>query len=328
MTRRRELLSLAMLAAAGAAQGQAKRLPAGTRRIAALLLKHRDKSFNNLDRELRAALAPLGWIVDRNLLIEWRFADDDRTRLPALAADIVRSAPDAILTFLIPPTRALQLATRTIPIVTGVGDPLVYGIARSYAHPGGNITGLSYGWVEQQRKRVELLRSAAPAATRLVIAMNARDASVAQEVGRPAMDAAVELRFVPEIVLLASISDLQGALRSDRATAMIIYGFNVTSSPIKPGEVIAMAIGKKVPTAVDDSESVALGGLLSFETYWDDQTQRIAALLDKVLRGASPAEIPFELPTRSWTAVNLKTARALGLTLPASLIARADEVVQ
>ena len=109
---------------------------------------------------------------------------------------------------------------------------------------------------------------------------------------------------------------------------MIIHGFNVTSSPIKASEVIAVSLSKRVPTVVDDSESVALGGLMSYELYWDNQAQRIAAQLDKVLRGVSPADIPFELPTRSWLAVNLKTARAIGLALAPSLLARADEVIE
>lgn len=327
MTRRRELLGLLMVTAAGASRGQA-RPPAGKRKLAALFVKHRDKDLDEFERDLRSALAAFGWIVDRNLTIEWHFADDDRSRLPALAAQIVRSKPDAILTFLVPPTHALQQATKTIPIVTSLGDPLEFGIARSYARPGGNITGLSYGWVELQRKRIELLRSAAPAATRLIIAMNTRDESIAEGVTRSAMAAAREFGFVPEIAFLRTAADLQAVLRDDRPSAMIIYGFEMPSSPIKTNELITVSLSKKVPTVVDKSESVALGGLMSYELYRDNHTQRIAALLDKVLRGANPAEIPFEMPDRSWMAVNLKTARTLGLTLPASLIARADEVIQ
>lgn len=291
------------------------------------MLKRRDKPVDELELGLRSALAESGWIVDRNLTIEWHFADDERGRLPALAAQVVRSAPDAILTFFVPPTRALQQATRTIPIVTALGDPLASGIARSYARPGGNITGLSFGFVELQRKRIELLRSAAPAATRLIIALNARDASVAQDVTRPAIDAAVEFGFVPEVSLLSTAADLAAAPRPGGATAVMLYGFNASSSPIKAGDVIAACLGKRLPTVVDDSESVALGGLMSYELYWDNYLQRLAAQLDKVLRGVSPAEVPFELPTRSWLAVNRGTARALGLELPHALIARADEVI-
>jgi putative ABC transport system substrate-binding protein len=282
----------------------------------------------DLERELRSALAKFGWIVDRNLTIEWHFADDDRSRLPALAAQIVRSAPDAILTFLVPPTQALQQATTTIPIVTGLGDPIEYGFALSLARPGGNVTGVSFGWVESQRKRVELLRSAAPVAKRLVIAMNARDADIAQGSTRSTVEAARQFGFVPEIALLATAADLRAPLRSDGASAMIIYGFDRASSPIQASEVIAVSLDKKVPTVVDVSEAVAIGGLMSYELYSDNQMQRFAAQLDKVLRGISPATIPFELPTRSWMALNLKTARAIGLVLPPSLVARADELIE
>ena len=328
MTRRRDLFGLLVLNAAGYARAQPKPPSTGRRRLAVLLLKRRDPSVDDLERDLLSALAKSGWIVGRNLTIEWHFADNDRTRLPQLAAQIVRSAPDAILTFLVPPTQALQLATTTIPIVTGVGDPIEFGIAHSYARPGGNVTGLSYGWVELERKKIELLRSAAPAATRLILAMNASDASIAEGFTRSAMSAAREFGFVPEIALLATASELPPALGSERASAVVFYGFNKPSSFIKSSELIAVSLGKRIPTMVEDSETVAIGGLMSYELYWDNFTQRIAAHLDKVLRGVNPAEIAFELPTRSWLAVNLKTARAVGLSLPPSLLARADQVIE
>jgi putative ABC transport system substrate-binding protein len=222
----------------------------------------------------------------------------------------------------------VQQATRTIPIVTGLGDPIEFGFALSLARPGGNITGLSFGWVESQRKRVELLRSAAPAAKRLILAWNSRDADIMQDATRSTVDAAREFGFVPEIALLASAADLRARLRSDGTGAMITFGFDRASSPIKASEVIAVSLDKKVPTVVDVSELVAIGGLLSYELFLDNQMQRFAAQLDKVLRGVSPATIPFELPTRSWIAVNLKTARAIGLVLPPSLVVRADELIE
>jgi putative ABC transport system substrate-binding protein len=328
MTRRRELLGLLTLTAANASLGQTTRSATGQRRLAVLVVTPRDKDAVDDEQDVRSALAKFGWIVDRNLTIEWHYANNDPGRLPALAAAIVRSAPDAILTFLTPPTRALQLATQTIPIVTMVRDPLEHGIARDYARPGGNVTGLSNGWVELQRKRIELLRSAAPAPTRLVIATHAGNAIVATDLTRPALDAAREFGFVPEVALLQTAADLPAVLRSDRASAMIIYGFGAPSSPIKAVEVIAVSLAKRVPTMVDDDASVAIGGLMSYQLLWDNAAQRLADLLDKVLRGANPAEIPFELPTHSKLAINLKTAKTLGLALPASLLARVDEVFQ
>lgn len=324
--RRRDLVGLTLLSAAGASRAQPQRSPSGKRRLAVLMLKRRDKDVEANEQELRSALAEFKWIADRNLTIEWHFANEDRSRLPALAAEIVRSGPDAILTYLVPPTRALQLATKTIPIVTGVGDPIGPGFARSYAQPGGNITGLSFAYVERQHKKIELLRSASPVSKRLIIAMKSSDASTVQDSTPAPMSAARAFGFVPELALIATVADLQDALRPD--SAMVAYGFRAPSSPVKIGDLIAFSLAKKVPTVVDDSESVALGGLLSFELYWDNQARQMAAQIDKVLRGVSPAQIPIELPTRSWTAVNLKTARALGLLLPQTLVARADEVIQ
>lgn len=328
MTSRRALLSLLALGMSGASRAQTKGPAPGKRKLAVLLLKGRDKDARDFERELRAALADFGWIADRNLTIEWHFADGDRSRLPALAAKIVRSAPDAILTAFVPPTKALQLATTTIPIVTSVGDPVEYGFAVSYAHPGGNITGLSLAYAELQRKKTELLRNAVPSATRVILAYMATDASIAPEVAKAPTKSALEFGFRPEVALLGSFADLQSRLRSDGSTAVIAYGFESESSPVKMADLIAFSLTNKLPLVVDHSESVALGALLSYELFWDNQLRQRAAQLDKVLRGVSPAQIPFELPTRSWLAVNLKTARALGLTLPQSLLVRADEVTQ
>ena len=172
------------------------------------------------------------------------------------------------------------------------------------------------------------MREAVPAATRLIIALNANQASDAQEISGAAMSAARKFGFVPEIALLTKAADIQLALRSGGASAMILYGLSQPSSPIKAGEVIALALQGGVPTFVDAVETLAVGGLMCYECDWDNQLQRTAAQLDKVLRGVNPAEIPFELPTRYWLAVNLKTARALGLVLPQVLLARADQLIE
>jgi putative tryptophan/tyrosine transport system substrate-binding protein len=328
MTRRRDLLGFVVLNAVGASHGQSKSPSGGKRRLGVLWQERRSKGADEFAQALRTALAEFGWIVGQNLTIEWHFADGDLSRLPTLAAEIVRSGPDAILTYLVPATIALQLATKTIPIVTGVGDAVGFGLARSYARPGGNITGLSYGWVERQYKKVELLRSVAPAVTRLIIALSENLASVAQGSSAATMSAAREFGFVPEIVLVATAADLQAALQSDRLSAMIVNGLTRPSSPVKIDEVIAFSLGNRVPTVVEVSEDVVLGGLMSYELYWDNEAQRTAYQLDKVLRGVNPAQIPFELPTRSWLAVNLKTARTIRLALPKALLARADEVIE
>jgi putative tryptophan/tyrosine transport system substrate-binding protein len=327
MTLRRELLGFALLSAAAASLGQAKSPSTVKRKLGVLIVKGRDEKVDELERELRSALAKLGWVVDRNLTIEWHFANKDRARLPALAAQIVRSGPDAILTFFSPPTTALQLATTTIPIVTSVGDPIGFGFTRSYARPDGNITGLSLGYVESQRKSIELLRVAVPATRRLILGVAAHRASDVEGLTGAAVAAARELGLVPETVLLATTADVQAVLRLDHTSVMMLYGFDGPSSTLQEGEVIALALARRIPTVGGNSESVALGALLAYTLYWDNNIQRIAAQLDKILRGVSPAQIPFELPSRSWLALNRKTARVLGIVLPSSLLARADEVI-
>ena len=328
MTRRRDLLSLVVLNAVGASQAQPKPPSTPKRKLDVLWGDRQEAQVDALAQALRTALAEFGWIAGQNLTIEWHFANGDRARLSALAEEIVRSTPDAILTYFVPPTRALQIATTTIPIVTSVGDPIGFGFARSYALPGGNITGLSFGLVELQHKTIELLRSAVPLATRLIFALNAHRASDAREITRAAMSAAGKFGFVAETALLATAADLQATVRTDRTSAMIAIGLSSPTSHIRIEEVIAFSLNQRVPTVVDNSESVELGGLMSYEFYWDNQTLRTAAQLDKILRGVSPAQIPFEQPTRSWFAVNLKTARALGLVLPHVLLARADQVIE
>ena len=328
MTRRRGFLSLVALSAAGASHAQPKLRLGGKRRVGALWWERQEAGVDSFALAVRSALAEFGWVDGQNLKMDWHFANGDRPRLSALAAEIVRSGPDAIFTCFAPPTTALQLATTIIPIITAVGDPIGFGFTGSYARPDKNITGLSFGLVEAQYKSIELLRSAVPKATRVVFALNADRAQDAPVMLRAATSAVREFGFASEVALLASAADLQATLRSDRTSAMIAVGLSSPTSHIQIGEVIAFALSNKVPTVVDNSESVELGGLMSYEFYWDNQAKRMAAQLDKILRGVSPADIPFELPTRSWFAVNLKTARALGLVLPPVILARADQVVE
>ena len=323
MTRRRVVLGWVLLNAAGASRGQSKLALVGKRRLAVLMQETRAQDGGEFAQALRTALAEFGWIADRNLTIEWHFAEGDLGRLPALAEGIVRSRPDVILTYFVPATVALQSATTTIPIVTSVGDPIGFGFARSYAHPDANITGLSLGYVESQRKTIESLHVAVPAVTRLILAVTADRASTAEGVTRAAIGASRELGIAAEIVLVATAADLQAALRSDRTSAVSLYGFDAT----RTGEMIALALSKKVPTVAGNDEALAQGALLGYALYWDNQIQRNAAQVDKLLRGIKPAQIPFELPARSWLGVNRKTARALGLVLPPALLARADEVI-
>ena len=304
-------------------------LTPGTRRLGVLLFD-RAESWQFLAPELRRELADLGWIEGSNLSVTWRFADDDAARLPELAAAMARSGVDAVLTRGTPATLALQQATKTIPILTGVGDPVGAGFADSLARPGGNVTGLSYAVVETSRKRLELLREIVPGLSRLAIALPASRQGFVRELTQALEVAAREFAITPQRVLIGTLDELSSALRrltgAGRETvAAFVAGLG---AEIEPTDVAKVALRARVPTMFEYRFYVEAGGLMSYRLNWENQTQRTAAQIDKVFRGASPAQIPFEFPTRSEFIINARTARALGLTIPQALVVRADEVIE
>ena len=276
MTRRRELIWLFAVGTTAAAPAHAAAPSPGNRRLGVLLFD-RPETWTFLAPESCAALAELGWIEGRNLSVEWRYADGDAARLPVLAAQIVRTGVDAILTRGTPATRALQQATKTIPIVTSVGDAVGAGFAQSFARPGGNITGASVALVEIQRKRIELLRGMVPGLARLVIVLPAEHQAFVQELTRSVTATAREIGVAPVIALIASTGDLQAALRPDRVRgASAVYVFNFGSA-IEPKELADLALRNRMPTMFEISEYVEAGGLMSFTFGWENPTQRSAA---------------------------------------------------
>jgi len=299
----------------------------GARRLSVLLFDGPDPWQFFVD-ELRTEMAALGWVERRNLSIEWRFANGNVEQLDAVAAKVVASRPDAIVTRGTPATRALQAATTSIPILTGVGDPIGAGFARSLAAPGGNVTGVSWASVEMSVKQVELLRALVPQlATLRIVVPPHYAAPFMGELMRPMEDAARAARLAIERVQVAGAADLERAFGTDgrtRQVAAFVYG----AAQVEPQAVTATALAAGMPTMFSDRGFVDAGGLASYRLYWDNQTRRTAAQVDKVLRGEKPARIPFELPTRSELALNKATARALGLTIPQSILLRADVVVE
>ena len=298
-----------------------------TRRLEVLLFD-RAEIWEFLRPEMRKALAEVGWIEGTNLVVRWNHANGDAERLSALAAAIVRSSPDAILTRGTPATQALQRATTTIPILTGLGgDPVTNGFAKTLAAPGSNITGISYAVDEQSRKQVELLRAMVPNLATLLVVITSDRAPFLDALARPFEAAAREAGLVSRIVLIADADALQAAFRRDssrRDSAAFVFGLPA----VEPKVVVDLALAAGIPTMFEQREYVELGGLASYRFYWDNQAQRTAEQIDKVFRGAKPAQIPFELPTRSEFVVNRKTAKALGLVLSPALILRADAVVE
>lgn len=303
----------------------------GAVRQLGVLLYAAAASWSFLQRDLPPALAAAGWHEGRHVALSWRFAQGDAQRLPELAAQLLTLGCHALLTRGTPATRALQQATRSVPIVTGVGDPVGAGFAASLARPGGNITGLSYALAESAGKQLELLRALAPQARRLLVLVPASRAGFVGEMTDPARRVAHSLGLQSTVALASGIEDLRQALDAARqgqpvrTVAAYVMSFG---SAVEPSALAAALLQAGLPAVFDQRSYVEAGGLLSYRLDWEDQTRSTALQLAKVLRGQDPATVPFELPTRSQLVVNARSARALGLVVPPTVRARADEVLE
>lgn len=272
-------------------------------------------------------LAKLGWVEGRNLVLVPRYAQAPEEIAPR-AADLVRSGVDAIFTEGTTQTRALQQATKTIPIVTGVGDPIRRGFALSLARPGGNVTGVSFAMDDIALKQLDLLRAVVPNLSRVDVAMDGENPG-SRELAAPMQAAAKELGISSEFVPILSLSDIHRAFHATRgAGARAVFIYSPFNELIEMRAMAELAIRNAVPTMSAFVDYVVAGGLMSFSLSFDNQAQRSASQLDKVLRGMNPAEIPFELPGRSELALNRLTAKALKLAIPERLLLSATRVVE
>lgn len=288
-------------------------------------------SWDFLQRDLPPALAAAGWQPGRNLDLAWRFADGDAQRLPELAAQLLALGCQALLTRGTPATRALQQATRSVPIVTGVGDPVGAGFAASLARPGGNITGLSYAIEESAIKQLELLRQLVPPAQRLLVLVPASRARFVDELTAPVLRVARAQGLQPTVALAHRLDEVRQALQAARQglpPRHVVAHVLSFGESIAPQALAAALLQAGVPAVFERRFYVEAGGLLSYRLDWEDQTRSTALQLAKVLRGEDPAAIPFELPTRSQLVLNARSARTLGLAVPPTLRARADEVIE
>ena len=300
--------------------------PSGGSKKLGVLILDGPEVWTSFPPALTKELAALGWVEGKNLATTWRYAGGDVAVLRSHAEELVRSAPDAILTRGTPATHALQRATRTIPILTGVGDPIGSGFAKAYAAPGGNITGLSWANVETAEKQVEVLRTLLPKLASLVVVASGDRAPFLADMTRSIVAATRATRIAMRTALADTEGELLKALQGDPGrgdVAALIFALN----RLEPQLVAATALKARMPTMFEVSDYVEAGGLASFRFDWDNQTQRAAAQVDKIFRGEKPAQIPFELPTRPQFVLNRKTARLLGLQIPQALIVRADKVI-
>jgi putative ABC transport system substrate-binding protein len=276
-------------------------------------------------------LRKLGWVEGTNIVIERKEAGARLDQLPALAAELVRSKPDLIVTITSQPTRAVKDATSEIPIVMlYVADPVGLGLASSLARPGGNLTGVTAVVPgDFIGKVLQLIRELSPQAKRVAAFVNPSDGDQRLLFSREAPPAAAKLGFQLDVVEVSQPEQLPGAIAAVKARgAEVLYvpGGPVFHSP--PNRVPDLAAQAGLPSMYLSRLLVQAGGLISYGPDFPPLARRGAHFADRILKGAKPADLPIEQPTKFLLAINLKTAKSLGVEIPPSLLARADEVFE
>jgi putative tryptophan/tyrosine transport system substrate-binding protein len=280
----------------------------------------------------RQGLRENGYIEGQNIAVTYRSAAGDIERFPALAAELVRLKVDVIVAPNTPATRAAQQATATIPIVTNVmGDPIGDGLVASLSRPGGNVTGLTFLGPELVPKRVELLRQALPGMSRAAVLWhpNAFGEQTTKEMLHEAETAAGNMGMQVGFTDVNNVGDLDrafSAIAAERADALIVFPGPMFFNERR--QVVNLAAKYRLPASFSAREFVELGGLMSYGASIYDLVRRTATFVDKILKGAKPSELPVEQPTKFELVINLKAAKALGLDIPPTLLARADEVIE
>jgi putative ABC transport system substrate-binding protein len=275
--------------------------------------------------EFREGLRELGYIEGQNIQLEFRSAGGKADNLAAMAAELIALKVDIIVAFQTPAATAAKQATKDIPIVLGsVGDPIGTGLIASFARPGGNITGVSAATAELGAKNLELIREVLPAASRVAILANAPD-----PFSKPFLDhiqkAANTLNVAIRPAMVRGVDELDARL-ADIATWQ---AHAVIVQPSLPHQRVAgLAIKHRLPAFSPNSMFSGSGGLMSYSTNSGALYRQSAIFVDKILKGRKPADLPVELPTKFWLVVNLKTAKAIGVTVPGTLLTRADHVIE
>ena len=273
-------------------------------------------------------LRELAWIDGRNLAIEYRWAEGRNERYTEAAAEFVRLKVDVIVTVTTPATLAAKQATAVIPIVfAAVNDPVGTGLVASLARPGGNVTGLANQISDTAGKRLELLREVVPDLRRLAIMANVGNPASVLEMGE-AQAAASKLGLEAITSEIRRAKDIAPAFKALRERADALYLCPDPLMNTNRTGINILAVGARLPTMHGLREYVEAGGLLSYGPNIADQFRRVADIVDKILRGAKPADIPVEQPTKFDLLINLTTAQALSLEIPPTLLARADEVIE
>lgn len=327
ITRRSVLLAAAvgLFGAHPLSRGQAS---AKTPRIGVLWFGSMNTPMALRNRSVfRERLSALGYVEGKNIVIDERSAEGNAQRLGKLARELVASKVDIIVTPAVTATRAARQATSTIPIVmVHAGDPVGAGLIASLARPGGNVTGTSN--LSYAAKQIELMRELVPRVAKLAILLNPSNAGARRYV-TDAMETGRELNLGIAIAEVAQMEDFQNAfamIRDMRPDGLLVMADPLIGEQL--AEVIAFAARARLPAVYDQPNMARAGGMVAYGPLLVEHYVMAAGYMDRILKGAKPADLPVEQPTRFELVINLKTSKALGLTIPQSLLVRADEVIQ
>lgn len=326
---RRFVVALCVLAAPLAGRAQAP--PGKMVRIGYLSMGSATGTYTAPVEAFRQGLSELGWVEGRNIVIEYRYAEGRLERLPGLAQELVRLGVEVIAASPTPSVMAARDATRTIPIVgMGLTEPVALGIVADLARPGGNITGVTYSVdAEIFGKQLELLKEMVPKAQRVAALANPAGSAAhpltLAKVEAAARSLALQLR-VHEARGPGEFDAAFAAIAKDRPDALLVFGDSMFF--LHRERLAGLALENRLPSMSTQSQWVEAGGLIAYGPRLPDLWRRAASYVDKILRGAKPAQLPIEQPTSFDLVVNRKTAKAIGLDLPRSVLLRADRVIE
>jgi putative tryptophan/tyrosine transport system substrate-binding protein len=319
------LIVVILLAVAVIAEAQQ---PAKVPHIGYLVLNTLSSQVARMEA-FRQGLRELGYVEGKNIVIDWRSADGKLERLPALAAELVRLKVDIIVTTGPTPTRAAKEATSTISIVlTNDPDPVANGFVVSLARPGGNITGLSTFAPELSGKRLEILREVVPNLSRVAVLGTSTMSGYAQlkrEIELAAKALGVKLHYL-DVLDSKHVETVYRAASKGRANAVLTLAGGILFT--QRAQIMELAVKNRLPVIYHDSRFVEAGGLMFYGVSLLDLDRRAATYVDKILRGAKPAELPVEQPKTFEFIINLKAAKQIGLTIPPNVLVRADRVIK
>jgi len=328
ITRRRVLAALVIGAVASPLAALAQQRPTTLVRVGYVDTSSARIASGRLD-QLRAGLRGLGYEEGKNLVLEVRWAETQYERLPAMAAELIQLRVDVIVAAGPAAIQTVRRATSTIPVVIAAsGDPVSFGFVQSLSRPGGNITGVSSVGTDLSTKYLELLRVAVPNLSTAVVLINPGHPGHADYLRNiQAASQATHVRLLPVQASTASqIEAAFGVAKRDRAGALVVPGDGLFFSQAR--RIAELAVEQHLPTLFSTGEPVESGGLMSYGPNLSEQFYRAATYVDKLLKGAKPADLPVEQPTTIELVINLKTAKAIGLAVPPELLLRANRIVE